>query len=342
MNIKQFFDKHYKRLVTEGILKSAILGALVCFVINFIFAFLYWMFAIGSIWLGIGIGTVSGIAFGVALYFLRYNPTEKTVAGRIDRYGFEERMITMLELREDESFMADMQRRDARKSLDNAPAKIIRFNLSKTSLMLVSALILVSISLTVLGGLAKLGKIPYGKNIFGSDDGMFDVVYATDEGGIILGNANQSVSPGENTSAVLAIPSNGWIFVGWDDGGRSPQRYETEVEGDMIITAVFEKIDKNETDPEDESDFADDIPFGSSSSESGGGSSDNEGGDNPEEGGDGQGGGKWQDKNQFIDGATYYRDYLELYYQYAMEIFDSNGEIPPELIEFFETYFSGI
>ena len=31
-----------------------------------------------------------------------------------------------------------------------------------------------------------------------------------------------------------------------------------------------------------------------------------------------------------------------MYYQYAMELFEQNGEIPPELIEFFETYYDSI
>ena len=53
-------------------------------------------------------------------------------------------------------------------------------------------------------------------------------------------------------------------------------------------------------------------------------------------------GGKWNDANQFIDGNQYYRDQLDLYYELAMQIFESGGEIPPELREFFENYFDSI
>ena len=108
------------------------------------------------------------------------------------------------------------------------------------------------------------------------------------------------------------------------------------------IKAVFEKIENTLLD-DDDSDEADDLPVGSAIEESGGGDSDETGGETPkDDGGNGQGGGKWLDRNQFIDGATYYRDYLEMYYQYSTGLLESDTEIPPEVIEFFEIYFSGI
>ena len=112
-----------------------------------------------------------------------------------------------------------------------------------------------------------------------------------------------------------------------------------------------------------EGDEAEDVPQGGSadaeSDQNGGqgdegdasgsdGNSDGGQGSGQEEGegkGEGQGfgaGGKWEDSNQFIDGKTYYKDQLDMYYQYAMEIFEQTGEIPPELREFFETYYDSI
>ena len=61
--------------------------------------------------------------------------------------------------------------------------------------------------------------------------------------------------------------------------------------------------------------------------------------------GDGKGqgaGGKWEESNQFLDGGTYYREHLDEYYAMAEQIFEENGEIPPEMREFFENYFGGI
>lgn len=343
MNKKHFFDKHYKRLVTEGVLRSAIYGSLAGFGIIFILSLLYWIFALGGILLSIGIGILTGITVGVLLYVFKYAPTDTAVARRIDRQGLEERMITMLELKDDDSFIAGLQRNDATSKLESVPEKSIRYGLSTLSIILSSALLSASICFVCFGFLAKSGKMPYGKDIFASEvsDGTFSVIYESGTGGTIRGESNQRVAEGESTSPVRALASDGWIFIGWDDGEKSPERYENNVTKDVKIKAVFEKIDNND-DSEDETDSADDLPFGSANNESGGGGADEVGGDNPTDGDQGNGDAKWQNKNQFIDGVTYYRDYLDLYYQYAMNIFEGNTDIPPDIIEFFEIYFSGI
>ena len=129
MNGKHLFDRHYKRLLTEGILKSVISGGAVCFGVIFIFSFLYWMFAIGGIWIGLLVGVLSGAAVGVITYRLLYAPNDLTVARRVDRYGLEERLVTMLELERDESYLAQLQRSDATSKLDTVSAKSIRYRL---------------------------------------------------------------------------------------------------------------------------------------------------------------------------------------------------------------------
>ena len=162
------------------------------------------------------------------------------------------------------------------------------------------------------------------------------------------------------------------MFVGWDDGNENPERFEENVEEEWVYIAIFEQVAEGDGEGEDgeasgepgspEGDAADDVPGGgdanvdseqSGSGDKGDGSGsdgNNDGGQgsSEEEGegkGDGQGlgaGGKWEDSNQFLDGNTYYRDYLDMYYQMAQQIFEENGEIPPELLEFFETYFGSI
>ena len=343
MNGKQIFDRHYRRLLTEGILKSVICGAAVGFGISFIFSFLYWMLAFGNIWIGIVIGIASGILTGALAYRLRYKPTDKTIARRIDRYGLEERMITMLELERDESYIASLQRSDASDKLGAFDAKSIRYTFPIAALIVAAVSLVFSTGFTTLGALAGADLIPYGIEIINPDSGIgtFKIVYEAKEGGSIFGESEQSVEKGTDTSPVLAVADEGWIFVRWDDGGVSPERFEEGVTESATIKAVFERIDKD-ADGTDEEDRADDLPFGSANEESGGGDSDQVGGENPDSGDSNQGGGKWQDKNQFIDGATYYRDYLDLYYQYAKNIFESDTDIPEDIIEFFEIYFGGI
>ena len=341
MNTQQIFDKHKRRLITESLLKSVIAGIAIGFGINTVFAFLYWMFDFGGIWIGLATGSLLGAACGILLYLFKYKVSEKTVAQRIDSYGLEERMITMVELSEDDSCIADIQRGDAIKKLDCLPAKSIKFNISAIFTVLTSLIAVASITLTVLGALANAGKIPYGKDVLsGGADGKFEVLYTAGEGGTIRGEKSQDVSFGASTEKVFAEADDGWMFVRWDDGERSPERCEHNVSANMEMKAIFKKIDNTDSD-DDDSDVADDLPYADVTEESGGGNSDQLGGENVKDDGEG-GGGKWNDRNKFIDGATYYRDYLEFYYQYATGIFESDTEIPPEIIEFFETYFSGI
>ncbi len=341
MNVKEIFGKHYQRLFAESLLKSIIGGIGVASAVNAVLALLYWMLRFGGVWIGMVAGLLLGALSGVLLYFFKYRLTEKTAAQLIDRYGLEERMITMVELSADDSKIAEMQRADAIARLGEVSAKRIKIKLSAALTAVVSVLLISSVSFSVLGVLAGMGKIPYGKDLFAQGvDGTFEVVYTVGEGGSIRGAAEQSVGFGESTTAVRAVADDGWMFVRWDDGETSPERSEANVQSNMQIKAIFEKIDHTTPD-EDDNDAADDLPSGSVIEEGGGSNSDELGGEEVKGDGDG-GGAKWQDRNQFIDGATYYRDYLEFYYQYAMGFFDSTTDIPPEIIEYFEIYFSGI
>ena len=342
MNKVQIFDKHYSRLRAEAVLKSVTVGAAVGFFINLIFAALYWMLAFGGVWIGAVVGASVGAALGVTLYFLKYKVTDKDVARRIDREGLRERMITMLELSDDESVVAKVQRADAERTLGGVAAESIKMNISAVATVASAVILALSLTVTVLGILAGVGVIPYGKDMLsGNVIGAFDLTYVAGEGGQLRGITEQRVNAGEDASPVRAVADEGWMFVRWDDGDLSPERIDENITENKLFRAVFEKIDNNDS-ADDDKDEADDLPVASAVEESGGGDSDEEGGETPKNDGEGQGGGKWQDKNQFIDGATYYRDYLELYYQYATGIFEDNEDIPPEVIEFFETYFSGI
>ena len=341
MNAKEIFGKHYKRLFARSVFKSTIGGVGAACAVNSVLAFLYWMFRLGNVWVGMAAGLVIGGVVGVLLSFFKYKLTEKTAAQLIDRYGLQERMITMVELRGDDSTVAEMQRADATARLGDVSTKQIKIKLSACITAIVSVLLAISVTFSVLGILAGAGTIPYGKDLFAQGvDGTFEVVYTVSEGGSIRGEAEQSVGFGQSTTAVRAVADDGWMFIRWDDGETSPERWEVNVQSNMQIKAVFEKIETTTPD-EDDKDSADDLPTGEVIQEGGGSNSDELGGEEVK--GDGEGGGaKWQDRNQFIDGATYYRDYLEFYYQYAMGFFDSAVDIPPEIIEYFEIYFSGI
>jgi hypothetical protein len=372
---KQFFKKHHSRLVAEAILKSVLLGITVGLFANFLAALAAWFFDWGGIWFAIGVGCVVALVTGVILYFVRFRPTTQQIARRVDRLGLEERMITMLELQGDDSYIAQLQRENAREHLRDAENKKLRIRLPKVALLLAAVALILGGGMTTVVALAEQEIIPPGNELVNPEDPLaqyLTVTYLVEEGGEINGETDQLVLPGEDATPVVAVAEDGWMFAGWDDGGKNPERHDLGITQSVVYTAIFEEILESGEEGEaqegqtggdnSEGDKAEDLPEGGEANADNGQNGDgNEGsgsnsdsgesegtGEGEEEGegkGDGQGlgaGGKWEDSNQFIDGNTYYRDQLEYYYQYAQQIFEENGEIPPELREFFENYFGGI
>ena len=375
MNAKKLFEKHYRRLTLEAILRSALGGLVIGFAADFLAALVAWIFGFGGIWLAIGVGAGAAIISGVLLFFLKYKPNVKEVAARVDRLGLEERTVTMLELEGDESFIATLQRENAKEHIKKVENRKIRLRISKALICFTVGAALFGSSMTTVVGLAENDIIPGGPDIIAPDpmENHIPVSYMAEEGGEIEGESDQLIAPGGDTEPVVAVADDGWVFVGWDDGYSDPERFEREVTSERVIIAIFEEIGEGGDGESDdggegkpgtaEGDKADDVPGGGAAdvdSDQNGGNGDKgdgSGSDGESEGGqgsseeqgegkgDGQGlgaGGKWEDSNQFIDGNTYYKDYLEMYYQYALEIFEETGEIPPELREFFETYYDSI
>lgn len=355
-------------------MRSALFGLAVGFGANALLGLAVWLFDFGSIWLPIGVGVGVAVIAGVAIYFLKYKPSAKEVARRMDRLGLEERTITMLELNGDDSYIATAQRENALNYINKTQSKKIRLRIPRALISIALVAFLLGSAMTTVVGLAAGEIIPSGGDLLPPDpeELPFAVSYMVDEGGEIIGESDQLVAPGSSTEPVVAIADDGWVFISWDDGNEDPERFESDVTNDMIFVAIFQEIADGEggesgdaTDGKPgsgEGDSAEDIPEGSSSNAESdqtgqGDKGDASGSDGNSEGGqgsgeeqgegkgDGQGagaGGKWQESNQFIDGQTYYKDYLEMYYEYALEIFKENGEIPPEFREFYEAYIDSI
>ena len=373
----RFFSKHHTRLVKEAVLKAALCGLAIGFAIDFLLALLSWLFDFGSIWLVIGVGLGTASLAGVLFYFYKFRPTPEHIARRVDRLGLEERLTTMMELQNDDSYMASIQREDAKMRLSEVEDSRLRIRIPKAMAALAIAACLFSTTMTTVLGLSKNDIIPGGGELLNPEDPMenyISITYEVDGEGEILGEANQLIAPGEDGTPVIAEAEDGWMFVGWDDGTESPERQEFGVTEEIVFVAIFEEFgdgiegaggDSSGESPDGEDgDKASDAPNndkgnsaegepGDAGSDSSGEGSEGKPNENDsdskgesEDGGEGEGGqgasGKWEDSNQIIDGNTYYRDMLEKYYEVAQEIFAADGSIPPELIELFESFFDSI
>lgn len=369
MNNKQIFKKYNSQLVREAILKSSLCGIISCFASVFVIALTCWLCDYNSIWLSLGIGVGVGVITAVACYFFKFRPTAKEVAERVDALGLEERMITMLELESDNSFMASLQREDANKTLVANTNTKIAFAVPLSIIISAIVLVTVGVAMFVVSVLAYMQIIPGGGGLFDDDAQFFVVTYEVDEGGEIFGESDQIIYVGEDAEQVQAVAMEGWIFVGWDDGNDDPYRQEFNVQEDMIISALFEQIDNEGDDPEEGSgNVGENGPSEGDADEeaaSGEGGMDADGNGQTGEGGEGEGksddendshsnengdkgqangtGGKYDPNNQIIGNDTYYRDELEhTRGDINEELSSDDSEYSDEEKEFIEKYFGSI
>jgi uncharacterized repeat protein (TIGR02543 family) len=68
---------------------------------------------------------------------------------------------------------------------------------------------------------------------------QFTLTYLAGAGGTIDGVSPQIVDEGASGSAVLAVPDEGYAFVGWSDGSVENPRADSAVTDDLTVTANF-------------------------------------------------------------------------------------------------------
>lgn len=352
------FQKHREKLNKEAFVRALVSGTAVGSFAMLVTALTAWFFDAAGVWLPITAFLIFAAAATGALYWFKYKPSEQYVARRIDATGLEERAITMLELAEDDSYVAQLQREDTARRIGESDGEALGLRISQGSLTFMAITLAIAVAITVVHGLAAADMIPGGMELLNPTDPYADrisVNYSAGLGGKIVGAPEQLVLSGDSAESVVAVAEYGYVFVGWSDGYGKPARVDDDVRAPINVTALFEELGFIDDEDEEDGDEANDPPMESEMSQSGsgqGGSSDTEESD-PDTGED-EGGndssdstglgsaGKWEDGNQFIDGETYYRDHLDMYYEMAMKIFEETGEIPPEMRDFFEKYFGGI
>ena len=112
-----FFSYQISKLRLEAAVRSLLAGLAVGFGISFAFALLFWFAEIGNFWILLGILAFVTAVAAVIFYFCRFIPNDVRSAKRLDSMGLYERMVTMVEFQNDDSYMARVQREDAKKKL---------------------------------------------------------------------------------------------------------------------------------------------------------------------------------------------------------------------------------
>lgn len=266
MDSKKVFEKYRARLVRIGILKSLIFALIIAFFLVGITAFITWFtersvsFILG---LSIGLGIFTVAVSVPVFYFTLFYPTTKKIARLLDRFGLEERLITMYELENDSSYLAMLQREDAKKKLSEVSEKRFKLQVSLSVMVLLAFAFVFAASFTTVSALAAANIIVRGSDIGKKDEteiepiGDYYVVnYLILSGkGRIEGEITQIVGKGENTMQVTAIPDDGYVFYMWTDAtggenlGVSVSRIEFNVQKDMNFYAVFIELSAEEGKP---------------------------------------------------------------------------------------------
>lgn len=370
----QIFKTYYNRLAAEGILKSFICGLAIGFTVTFFVALGIWftnlpVAALVLIPLGSGIAVVA--ACTAVFYFRLFRPTTEKIAKRIDALGLEERIVTMLELENDNSYIAMRQREDAKQKLNAVSAKSVKYSLSKAPIIVASVTCALAVAMTTVAGLSGSGLIARGMDfvddVFNDNEPVYCEVYylvmgvtadgdqVLDEGGLIEGDIEQLILKGKDGvgTEVTAVPEDGWAFAGWilailDDKGEIVESYQDEeitepvrtdsgINSDMQIYAVFQENgeggdgEPGDGDPSDEPQDDDD------NKPSGGDQSPPPDGD-PDDNTSG-GNSPNNDNNNIIDNETYYREVLGEYYDIIMEYITAGEDIPEDLKAIIELYY---
>ena len=321
--------KSYRtRLMTEGWIKAGVAGLFTGFTAMFLSAMIFWLTGVEQFWLSIVIFGAVMLLTTPIYYFAKYKPSERFIASRIDELGLEERILTMNQLKEDDSYIAKKQREDAMKALNTVNAKLLKIAVSVSLIVCASVSAVAGIGMTTVSGLAASGVLKSGKDIIeevlSEPVKQYEVEYLVIEGGWIEGEEFQLVDEGKDAIGVMAQAEDEWAFIEWSDGYTEPYREDLNVQSNIKVVALFMPVEEGEGDGEGDGE-PDDGPKQPAEPQEGQGNGDPK----PGEEGDpnNQAGGKYEPNNQVINGETYYGDEYGNAYEGATEGMSQDGDL---------------
>ena len=340
---KKHFTEYQPKLTFEAILKSALCAVAIGFGTGLVLGLIFWLFGVEIFWILIAATLGVACASGVLFYFLRFRPTDKSNAARLDRLGLEERMVTMVELEGNDSYIATIQRADAEASLKTIDKSQLKIKIPRIIIILSLVFFILGTGMITVNVLTELGLMPGGDDLIDDllEDEFVDyvtVTYEADDGGTIDGEPDQDIVKGTDTSTVTAVADEGYMFKEWSDGYKSPTRFDQKVTESIVYTAIFIELEDEEGEETQNGD-GDSDKVG----ENGGSSQDKGESDAPS--GDGEfnpnanaGGGQREPNNQIIDGQTFYKEVLEYYQELVSGQIEDNGGLSEEEIDLIKKY----
>lgn len=328
----QILKKFHNKLNVEAILRSLIWGVIIGFSVSLVTATVSYIFDIGIVLIAIIAGLAICVIVTTCFYLLRYKPNKIDLASRVDILGLQERVLTMTELQEDDSYIAKLQRQDAVTFIEKVQNQKIKFIFDKTLLIVSCCILAVSGAITSIVMASEAGYLPTFSEVvdnlydsFSSDE--YSLAYIADGGGMVLGSIYQVVARGSNGEEVVAMADDGYEFSEWSDGYSEPIRKDFTIRNDIEVYALFSVITISDGDAGNMDDSLT-IPDMDMDGEA-------------PDGMTGSAGNEYVDNNQVLNGETHYTDVYDSYKQDAMDDLDSNI-VPDDVKDFLETYLDSL
>jgi hypothetical protein len=273
----KIFKKYYSRVAKESFLKSLLIGLLIGVAVFLVTTIALWLAEVkAGLWIALVAFVVVSAAATPILYFAKFRPTTKSIAKRVDALGLEERLITMQELENDDSYIAMRQREDAMKALNTVNSMMIKVAVSVSLVVALAITSVFGVGMLSVSALYYNDKIPSLKGLLTGEDANAETTYSlyykvgtanagvildwetgeeypeyvTEEGSELKTKNIYKVTAGESGPMVYAEAADGWTFVGWSDGVTTMFRQDINVTADVEVAALFEKIDEEEAEEE--------------------------------------------------------------------------------------------
>ena len=344
---QNLFQKYHKKLSSEGFIKALLNGLIIGAGVWFVLSFVFWIVNPALFWLAIVAFVLVTAGATALLYYKIYKPTTKMIARRVDDLGLEERLLTMLELENDDSYIAQRQREDAMSALSKIDADLLKIVISLTTKIAVACIGVFAIAMNVVSILSSAGVIMSGKELwhhwFGVPPTEYEITYTINgEGQLIFEDGKVLktgetytvlVQEGQDSGEVHAVSANEWVFIEWLDGYQYPTRTERNVDKKMTVTVVFAEISGSAGNA-NAMDMPDDLP----PSENGKPNSSMPSNSPPNS----MAGGQYEPTNQIIDDKTYYGDEYDAAYDKIREELEKDNEILEEQKDITSGYLGGI
>ena len=154
----EVFKKYYKKIGRESILKALLCGLTIGFSLMFVCIAASWLAGFkAGIYIGLGLFVAATAIATPLFYTFRFRPTTKKIAQRIDMLGLEERILTMAELENDDSFIAMKQREDAMKAMKSVSSEMLKIAVSVPLIAAVAISATLGTGMTVAAAVAPDG-----------------------------------------------------------------------------------------------------------------------------------------------------------------------------------------